>query len=75
MGPSMGERSRSLTRRRDLLRALTAGLAVAAVGAVTIDITTAPAETETAGDKRKARYQANSAEVRDFYRVNRYPAR
>ena len=26
-------------------------------------------------DKRKARYQANSAEVQDFYRVNRYPAR
>jgi hypothetical protein len=26
-------------------------------------------------DKRKARYQANSAEVRDFYRVNAYPAK
>jgi hypothetical protein len=25
-------------------------------------------------DKRKARYQANSAEVRNFYRVNSYPA-
>jgi hypothetical protein len=26
-------------------------------------------------DKRRARYQANSAEVQDFYRVNSYPAR
>jgi hypothetical protein len=26
-------------------------------------------------DKRKAQYQANSAEVRNFYRVNSYPAR
>jgi hypothetical protein len=26
-------------------------------------------------DKRKARYQADSAEVRDFYRVNAYPTR
>jgi hypothetical protein len=74
MGSSMGERSQSMTRRRDLLRAVAAGLAVAAVGAVTVGITAAPAETETAGDKRKARYQANSAEVQDFYRVNRYPA-
>jgi hypothetical protein len=26
-------------------------------------------------DKRKARYRPDSAEVRDFYRVNGYPAR
>jgi hypothetical protein len=26
-------------------------------------------------DKRRARYQANSAEVQDFYRVNSYPSR
>jgi hypothetical protein len=26
-------------------------------------------------DKRKARYQANSTEVRNFYRVNSYPVR
>jgi hypothetical protein len=26
-------------------------------------------------DKRRARYQANSAEVQEFYRVNRYPVR
>jgi hypothetical protein len=26
-------------------------------------------------EKRKARYQAGSAEVQNFYRVNSYPAR
>jgi hypothetical protein len=26
-------------------------------------------------DKRKARYQPNSAEVHNFYRVNSYPVR
>jgi hypothetical protein len=26
-------------------------------------------------DKRKAQYQANSPEVQEFYRVNRYPAK
>jgi hypothetical protein len=26
-------------------------------------------------DKRKARYRPDSAEVRNFYRVNSYPAR
>ena len=32
------------------------------------------ADTETNDEKRKARYQANSAEVQTFYRVNRYPS-
>jgi hypothetical protein len=26
-------------------------------------------------DKRKTRYQVNSPEVKNFYRVNKYPAR
>ena len=36
-----------------------------------------PAAAESTGgiDKRKARYQAHSAEVENFYRVNRYPVR
>ncbi len=34
---------------------------------------TSSAESETVAEKRKARYQANSPEVQDFYRVNRYP--
>jgi hypothetical protein len=72
-GSSTGERGKSITRRRDVLRAMTTGLAVAAVGAVSLGPTAAPAETETVSEKRKARYQANSPEVQEFYRVNRYP--
>ena len=33
----------------------------------------AAADTESNDEKRKARYQPNSAQVQTFYRVNRYP--
>ena len=33
----------------------------------------AKADTETNTEKRKARYQANSADVKAYYRVNSYP--
>ena len=59
----MKERLETIIRRRDLLR-----LAIAGAGA-------AAAESVNLSDKRKARYQADSAEVRNFYRVNSYPAR
>jgi hypothetical protein len=59
----------ALVRRRDLLRAMTAGVALGAFaivdGAEALPINVA--------EKRKARYQANSPEVQVFYRVNRYP--
>jgi hypothetical protein len=58
-----------LVRRRDLLRAMTTGIAVAAAS----HLDEAEAAPVSAVEKRKARYQPNSAEVRDFYRVNRYP--
>jgi hypothetical protein len=59
--------------RRDLLRTVMAGAAAAAItGTAAFEATTA--EPRSSGDKRKARYRANSAEVQDFYRVNRYPA-
>ena len=35
----------------------------------------AAADTETNDEKRKARYQPNSAQVQTFYRVNRYPTK
>jgi len=72
-GSSMGAPSRATIRRRDLLRAVTASLTVAAVGAMSLAPATSSAESETVAEKRKARYQANSPEVQDFYRVNRYP--
>jgi hypothetical protein len=57
--------------RRDLLRVLGAG-AGAAAGPVVL-MTEAQADSETSDEKRKARYDANSDDVKAFYRVNRYP--
>lgn len=66
------ERPKTIVRRRDLLR-----FAIASAGAAAANIgTPGPATTATAGpgDKRKARYQPDSPEVKNFYRVNKYPA-
>jgi hypothetical protein len=60
--------------RRNLLRTLTTvGIASAAIAG---SYQPAAAETATTSDrgKRQSRYQANSAEVKTFYRVNSYPA-
>ncbi len=59
--------------RRHLLRIMTVGAAATTVGV----LKTSPvaADSETNAEKRKARFQANSAEVQNFYRVNRYPKR
>jgi hypothetical protein len=69
----MQERPEMIVRRRDLF-----SFALASAGAaVTSSMTLEPAAAKSLDlkDKRKARYQANSAEVRNFYRVNSYPAR
>jgi hypothetical protein len=69
----MKERLKTIIGRRDLLR-----LAIAGTGAATASTLVpeqATAKPVDLKDKRKARYQANSAEVQDFYRVNSYPAR
>jgi hypothetical protein len=55
--------------RRRFFHALGAG---AAVTIVARSATRAMADTETADEKRKARYQ-ESEHVKEFYRVNRYP--
>jgi hypothetical protein len=55
--------------RRDLVRVLAVGAAAATTSAC------AWAEAAKFPDKRKARYQADSADVQSFYRVNRYPAK
>jgi hypothetical protein len=68
-------RSDSKTKlgRRDFLRALGAGAGVAATAAGPLaDV--ARADNETNDEKRKARYKPDSAEVKTFYRVNRYPS-
>jgi hypothetical protein len=58
--------------RRNLLQLAVAGTVAAATSTVA---PAAVAAEPASSSKRKARYQANSAEVQDFYRVNRYPVR
>jgi hypothetical protein len=59
--------------RRDLLHVTIA--AAGATAASTLLPEQAPAKPVDMKSKRRARYQANSAEVRNFYRVNSYPTR
>ncbi|HEY7999784.1 MAG TPA: formate dehydrogenase [Pseudolabrys sp.] len=58
--------------RRNFLRALGAGAGIAAAPAVLV--AEAKADSENSDEKRKARYKADSAEVKTYYRVNRYPS-
>jgi len=57
--------------RRNFLRALGTGAGVAVAPAALV--TQAKADTENDSEKRKARYKADSAEVKTYYRVNSYP--
>ena len=68
----MRERREAMIRRRDLFRVAIAGAAVASTAAVPEPAAAKPVNLQ---DKRRARYQASSAEVQNFYRVNAYPAR
>ena len=60
-------------RRRDVFRAAAAGAAISASGMTALEA--AAAEPTGSASKRRARYQANTPEVQNFYRVNRYPDR
>ena len=60
-------------RRRDVLRALGFGAGAAAAVAGVPLVEPAAAQGESDAEKRKARYQPNSADVQNYYRVNRYP--
>lgn len=68
----MTERNTKLGRR-DFLRALGAGAGVAVATAAPL-AGEAAADTETADEKRKARYK-ESDHVKAYYRVNRYPTK
>ena len=70
----MKERLSTVLRRRDLLRATMTGAAAAAT-ANFVALEMAAAKPKTSADKRRARYEPNSKEVQEFYRVNRYPTR
>jgi hypothetical protein len=58
--------------RRNFLRALGAGAGVAVSPAALV--TQTKADSESNDEKLKARYKADSADVKNFYRVNRYPS-
>jgi hypothetical protein len=62
-----------MVHRRDLLRLAIAGAGAAAASTVVPE--TAAAKPVDLKDKRKARYQASSAEVRNFYRGRAYRTR
>jgi hypothetical protein len=54
--------------RREFLRAVGAGLAVAAAAPLASEAEA----TETPAEAKKKRYNPNSAEVKTYYKVNRY---
>ena len=61
--------------RRDFLRRMGAG-AVGGTAAMAIAPFAGEAEAaESADEQRKARYNPNSQDIKNFYRVNRYPTR
>ena len=69
----MSDRHKGKIARRQLLRVGMIGFIATATSA--LESGDVAADTETNDEKRKARFQANSAEVQNFYRVNRYPKR
>lgn len=69
----MKDRLKTMIRRRDLVRVAIAGVGIATVSTLVPE--PAPAKAPDLKDKRKPRYRADSAEVRNFYRVNSYPSR
>jgi hypothetical protein len=69
--PERREPARREFGRREFLRSLGAGAAVVAASEGFAE--DAHADSSSSQDKSKARYQPNSKDVQDFYRVNRYP--
>jgi ribosomal protein L12E/L44/L45/RPP1/RPP2 len=67
----MQSRLKTIIDRRDILRNFAIGTVAAAASAA--QPLPAAADTENDAEKRKARYQPDSPEVQNFYRVNRYP--
>jgi hypothetical protein len=72
-GFTMDDRRNTIIRRRDVLLVVTASAVAAVVGAASIP--SARTDRAVRRDKRRPQYQANSPEVQDFYRVNRYPGK
>jgi len=59
--------------RRDFLRAMGAGAGLAAAAAATaVPLATEAQATESDADAKKKRYNPDSEDVKNFYRVNRF---
>ena len=68
----MKQQDKSKVGRRDFLRAIGTGAGLAVTTAA--PLATEAAASESDADRKKARYNPNSEEVKTFYRVNRYPS-
>lgn len=67
----MRQDSKAKVDRRGFLRVL--GVSAGAAASPAALVAEARADSETNDEKRKARYKADSEDVKAFYRVNRYP--
>ncbi len=67
----MKQESKVKVGRRDFLRVLGVGAGAAVTPAAFVS--EARADSENNDEKRKARYKADSEDVKAFYRVNHYP--
>lgn len=69
----MKQNDKTQLGRRDFLRTMGAGAGLAVAAAA--PLATEAQATETPEEERKPRYQANSPDVKNFYRVNSYPTK
>jgi hypothetical protein len=67
----MKQDSKAKVGRRDFLRVL--GVSAGAAVTPAVLVSQAHADSENNDEKRKARYKADSEDVKAFYRVNHYP--
>jgi sugar (pentulose or hexulose) kinase len=72
-GKKADNENKESLRRRDVLRAIGVGTGAAAMATSLPLVEPAAAQGVSDAEKRKARYQPNSADVQNYYRVNRYP--
>jgi hypothetical protein len=61
--------------RRDFLRTLGAGAVGGAAAAASAPFAGEAVAAESQDEAKKPRYDANSPDVKNYYRVNRYPTR
>ena len=67
----MKQDSKAKVGRRDFLRVL--GVSAGAAVTPAVLVSQAHADSENNDEKRKARYKADSEDVKAFYRTNQYP--